>query len=137
MEVNFKGIRQDALECVDFVFAFQTPRLADYRVLSSQAMTVNDDSKVVKAVDSSEIRTVHKRKKRRLTRHHHVPEQHWTKGRPQNRNAISAAQESRTAPRRHIKQILPCTWYQRDIGRIGDVQKHTELDIMGFPFAPT
>ncbi|PIO74864.1 integrase core domain protein [Teladorsagia circumcincta] len=60
-------------------------------------------------------------------------QQHWKKDCPQNRNATSAAQESRTAPRRRNKQSSPRTWYQRAIGRSGDVQKYLEVHINGHP----
>uniref|UniRef100_A0A7I4XT76 RNA-directed DNA polymerase n=1 Tax=Haemonchus contortus TaxID=6289 RepID=A0A7I4XT76_HAECO len=162
LEANFKDIRKDTLECLALVFAFQAPELADYRVRFLRKLdederttvddlareyhawkSVKDDSKIVEAANSPEIRTVQKRKKLRLptaTKPRLPPspcpicqQQHWKKDCPQNRRATSAAQESRTAPRRRAKQSSPRTWYQRAIGRTGDVQMYLEVHINGHP----
>ncbi|XGW10025.1 hypothetical protein V3C99_011919, partial [Haemonchus contortus] len=162
LEANFKDIRKDTLECLALVFAFQAPELADYRVRFLRKLdederttvddlareyhawkSVKDDSKIVEAANSPEIRTVQKRKKLRLptaTKPRLPPspcpicqQQHWKKDCPQNCRATSAAQESRTAPRRRAKQSSPRTWYQRAIGRTGDVQKYLEVHINGHP----
>ncbi|PIO67512.1 hypothetical protein TELCIR_10731 [Teladorsagia circumcincta] len=139
LEANFKDIRQETLECLALVFAFQAPELADYRVRFLRKLdedekitvddlvkeyhawkSVKDDSRIVEAANSPEICTVQKRKKHRLpppTKPRLPPspcpicqQQHWKKDCPQNRNATSAAQESRTAPRRRTKQSSPRTW---------------------------
>ncbi|PIO74254.1 hypothetical protein TELCIR_03744 [Teladorsagia circumcincta] len=162
LEANFKDIRQETLECLALVFAFQAPELADYRVRFLRKLdegekisvddlvkeyhawkSVKDDSRIVEAANAPEIRTVQKRKKHRFsppTKPRLPPspcpickQQHWKKDCPQNRNATSAAQESRTAPRRRTKQSSPRTWYQRAIGRSGDVQKYLEVHIIGYP----
>ncbi|PIO70934.1 hypothetical protein TELCIR_07185 [Teladorsagia circumcincta] len=162
LEANFKDIRQETLECLALVFAFQAPELADYRVRFLRKLdedekitvddlvkeyhawrSVKDDSRIVEAANAPEIRTVQKRKRHRLppqTKPRLPPspcpicqQQHWKKDCPQNRNATSAAQESRTAPRRRTKQLSPRTWYQRAIGRSGDVQKYLEVHINGHP----
>nr|CDJ84873.1 uncharacterized protein K02A2.6-like [Haemonchus contortus] len=138
LEANFKDIRKDTPECLALVFAFQAPELVDYRV-----RFLRSDSKIVEAANSPEIRTVQNRKKLRLltaTKPRLPPspcpicqQQHWKKDYPQNRRATSAAQESRTAPRRRAKQSSPRTWTQRAIGRTGDVQKYLEVHINGHP----
>ncbi|PIO55911.1 hypothetical protein TELCIR_22699 [Teladorsagia circumcincta] len=162
LEVNFKNIRQETLECLALVFAFQTPELADYRVRFLRKLdedekttvddlvkeyyawkSVKDDSRIVEAANSPEICTVRKRRKHRLpppTKPRLPPspcpicqQQHWKKDCPQNRNPTSAAQETRTAPRRRTKQSSPRPWYQRAIGRSGDVQKYLEVHINGRP----
>ncbi|PIO55178.1 hypothetical protein TELCIR_23437, partial [Teladorsagia circumcincta] len=85
LEANFKDIRQETLECLALVFAFQAPELADYRVRFLRKLdedekitvddlvkeyhawkSVKDDSRIVEAANSPEICTVQKRKKHRL-----------------------------------------------------------------------